>query len=117
MNLDGTRFRVSASAEQGIVSAETCLQLCQRGSRVLGRYAGGSIRRGCLVGAWSGATLRFRYAQYEGTGHVHGGHSVCTLEVLPTGRLRLHEHFTWETRSGSGTNTFDQVDPVLPTAT
>jgi hypothetical protein len=66
MNLDRTQFRVSSTADNGVVSSETCLELMQRGVRIFGRYGGGSIRR-------------------------------------------LHEHFTWTTRDGSGTNTFDQV--------
>ena len=109
MNLDQLTFRVSATAPDGIVSSSTRLRFAQRGSRVFGRYGGGTVRRGVLVGAVAGSTMRFRYAQVELTGHVHGGHSVCDIERLADGRLRLHEHFTWETRSGSGTNAFVQV--------
>ena len=110
MNLDNTLFRVSSAADCGVVSSETRLVLVQRGLKVLGRYHGGTILRGCLVGDLAGAVLRFRYAQRELTGEIHAGRSVCELERLSDGRLRLHEHFTWRTRPGSGTNTFDQVD-------
>ncbi len=109
MNLHGTSFQVSSTAETGVISSHTRLEFEQRGDRVLGRYRGGSIQRGWLVGNLSGRTLRFRYAQKETTGHVHGGRSVCDLEILPSGRLRLHEHFQWETRVGHGTNIFDQA--------
>jgi hypothetical protein len=110
MNLDGTQFRVSATADVGVVGAETQLQFIQRGSRVLGRYAGGSIARGCLVGTVTGSELRFRYVQRERAGGLHAGRSTCRLELLHDGRLRLREHFTWVTRFGSGTNVFEQVD-------
>jgi hypothetical protein len=110
MNLDGTSFSVSATAGEGVVSAETHLQLIQRGSRVLGRYAGGSIVRGCLVGTVDGTELRFRYVQRERAGGIHAGRSICRLERLDDGRLRLREYFKWTTRSGSGTNVFEQVD-------
>lgn len=110
MNLHGTAFQVSATAANGVVSSDTRLEFEQRGDRVLGRYRGGSIQRGCLVGTLDGQTLRFRYAQKETNGHVHGGRSVCHLEVRRGGRLRLHEHFQWETRIGHGTNIFDQAD-------
>ena len=109
MNLDGTVFQVSATATDGVVSRETCLRFVQRGARVLGRYHGGTIRRGYLVGELQGRRLRFRYAQVEGSGHVHGGWSVCHLERTVTGRLRLREHFHWETRVGRGTNVFEQT--------
>jgi hypothetical protein len=108
MQLDGTSFQVTSTAARGVVSHDTRLDFVQRGSRVLGRYAGGSIRRGYLVGSLDGKTLRFRYAQTEASGHVHGGRSVCHLEIRPGGRLRLHEHFVWETRPGRGVNVFDQ---------
>ena len=99
-SLDGTTFQVSATASQGVVSSETTLALTQRGARVLGRYSGGSIKRGCLVGAVDGSTMVFRYAQREAAGGIHGGHSACKVLQLADGRLRLEEHFTWDTRPG-----------------
>lgn len=108
MNLHGLSFRVTSTAAQGVVSSETQLDLTQVGPRIFGRYGGGSIRRGCLVGTLDGTTLRFRYAQTERSGHVHGGRSVCELERLADGRLRLTERFTWETRAGTGVNIFEQ---------
>jgi len=91
------------------VSSETRLAVTQRGARILGRYGGGSILRGYLVGTLSGTVLQFRFTQREITGQIHGRRSVCELERLANGQLRLHEHFTWTTRVGAGTNTFDQV--------
>ena len=108
-NLDHTQFRVSSTADSGVVSSETRLVLAQRGIKILGRYSGGSIVRGYLVGALTGTVLQFRFTQREVAGQIHGGRSVCELERLANGRLRLHEHFTWTTRDGAGTNIFDQV--------
>lgn len=109
MHLNGRILRVAATAPGGVVSSETRLHLQQRGSRVLGRYAGGTIGRGYLVGRVTGSRLSFRYAQREADGHIHGGHSSCDLHLLPDGRLRLTEHFTWETRPGTGMNLFDEI--------
>jgi len=109
MNLGGLTFYVCATASVGVVSAETRLRLFQRGSRIFGRYEGGSILRGCLVGEVSGAMLTFRYAQRERNGGIHGGRSNCVLEVLRDGRIRINEHFTWLSREGTGTNIFEQV--------
>ena len=109
MNLDGMCFRVCATASVSVVSAQTRLHLTQRGSRIFGRYEGGSILRGRLVGQVSGHALTFRYTQRECAGSIHGGRSRCVLEVLSNGRLRIYEHFTWKTRTGAGTNIFEQV--------
>lgn len=109
MNLHGRLMYVSSSAEVGVVNSETRLSFVQKGSRVLGRYRGGSVERGCLVGAVREATLVFRYVQREVSGELHAGRSVCELRELENGRIRLLEHFRWSTREGSGTNIFDEV--------
>ena len=110
MNLNGLSFQVSTTAIAGVVSSDTRLAFLQRGSRILGRYHGGTIRRGYLVGSVEGNTMRFRYSQRETSGGTHGGRSVCVLEFLSDGRLRIREHFTWKTREGAGVNIFDQID-------
>jgi hypothetical protein len=85
MNLDGKTFRVSTGSEHGVVTADTRLELRQKGARVLGRYRGGTIVRGYLIGRIWGAEFRFRYAQREAAGGVHGGSSVCELRSATVG--------------------------------
>ena len=109
MNLDGLRMYVSATAAVGVVSADTRLELLQKGPRVLGRYKGGNVQRGCLAGRLTGTELTFRYAQREASGEIHAGRSTCDVVRLNDRRLRILEHFTWTTRAGSGTNVFDEV--------
>jgi hypothetical protein len=109
MNLDGTSFYVAETAALGVVSCETRLELVQRGSRVFGRYHGGTIRRGRLMGRVTGAALQFRYVQQEASGAIHAGESTCWIERDANERLMLREHFTWRTREGSGTNLFIQI--------
>lgn len=110
MNLNGLSFQASATAAAGVVSSDTRLVLVQRGTRIFGRYQGGAIRRGRLIGSIEGHTMYFRYSQRETAGEIHGGRSICSLEVLSGGRLRIREHFTWKTRGGTGVNIFDQVE-------
>jgi hypothetical protein len=109
VSLDGIRMFVSSAASDGVVDAQTRVEFRQRGARVLGRYRGGRIRRGCLAGAFSGEVLRFRYVQAETSGEIHAGRSECELARTPEGRLRLLERFVWTTRPGRGTNVFDEV--------
>ena len=100
---------VSSTDDRGVVAAETRLVFRQHGPRVLGRYRGGRVRRGVLVGGVDGAVLTFRYLQVEDSGEIHGGRSVCEVTRRPGGRLRVVEHFRWTTRDGNGTNVFDEV--------
>lgn len=109
ISLDGLRMHVSSTAADGVVDSGTRLHFIQRGHRVVARYAGGSVRRGWLIGRLSGSELVFRYAQLEAAGGVHAGHSVCVVERLSTGRVRIVERFTWTSRPGSGTNVFDEL--------
>jgi hypothetical protein len=109
MNLDGLLMYVSSSDDRGVVGADTRLSFVQKGSRVLGRYRGGAVERGYLVGRVTGTTLVFRYAQREAAGELHAGRSVCDVSRRPDGRIRVLEHFRWSTRNGEGTNVFDEV--------
>lgn len=112
-DLDGLTMFVSSTAANGVVSAQTRLHFTQRGDRVCARYAGGSVSRGWLVGRCAGSTLRFRYAQCEDGPAIHGGQSVCDVQQLPDGRVRIIEHFAWSTRLGSGINVFDELPPAI----
>lgn len=112
INLDGLTMFVSSTAANGVVGGETRLNFAQRGERVWARYAGGKVARGWLVGRWIGNSLRFRYAQIEDPRAVHAGHSVCDVQHLADGRLRLIEHFAWSTRAGSGINVFDELPRI-----
>lgn len=108
INLDGFEMHVTSTAANGVVGSETRLHFVQRGNRVIARYSGGAVARGWLVGRVTDSELVFRYAQREGSGAIHGGRSVCQVERLSNGRTRITEHFTWKTRTGSGTNVFDE---------
>jgi|SRR5580704_13746495 hypothetical protein len=112
MNLDRVVMWVSSTAEQGVVGEGTLLRFTQKGARVMGRYSGGAISRGCLVGTLSGSQLVFRYAQLEASGEIHGGRSVCEVERRADHRMRIVEHFAWSTRAGCGTNVFEEIDAV-----
>lgn len=114
MNLDGRVMAVSGTAPNGVVGAGTRLHFSQVGDRVVGRYSGGRIVRGCLAGRIEGGKVGFRYLQREESGELHGGRSHCDVQQLADGRLRLIEHFAWNTRQGSGINIFEEVPPANP---
>lgn len=113
VNLDGVTMFVSSTGKSGVVDVNTRIAFIQSGSRVLGRYQGGRVRRGVLVGAVSGAVLTFRYSQVEVSGEVHGGQSTCDIARTAEGRLRIIERFAWTTREGCGTNVFDEDSPPI----
>jgi hypothetical protein len=111
IDLDGLHMYVSSTAANGVVDSSTRLHFTQRGSKVAARYSGGNVTRGWLIGRLAGAELTFRYAQREASSDLHHGHSVCSIDRLADGHIRITERFTWASRSGSGTNVFDEILP------
>lgn len=109
VNLDGRTMYVSSTDVLGVVGSGTQLRFLQSGSRVLGKYAGGRIRRGYLVGRIAGAKLDWSYLQWEESGQLHGGTSICDLVEQSDGRIRIVEHFQWQSRPGGGVNVFDEL--------
>lgn len=107
--LDGRRFRPVTDVEGGQVGPATVFDYRQEGDLVEATYAGGSVRRGHLVGTADGDRLDFRYAQLHTDGTTATGHCVSTVEHLPDGRLRLHETWRWESRDGHGTSTVEEI--------
>ena len=109
-SLDGVRMRVVSTAEGGEVNSDTVFEFAQDGSVVSARYAGGKVRLGYLVGTISGKVLDFRYAQVDNSGRLDGGHSTCEVGRNASGRIQVVEHFVWDSREGSGTNVFAEID-------
>jgi hypothetical protein len=110
ISLDGIRMRVVSTGEGGEVNTETLFEFTQDGSVVSAHYAGGKVRLGYLVGTISEEGLHFRYAQVDNTGRIDGGYSTCEIERTAEGRLQLAEHFKWDSREGSGTNLYEEID-------
>lgn len=110
ISLDGVRMCVVSMAEGGEVNTETLFEFAQDGSVVSAHYAGGKVRLGYLVGTMSAEGLRFRYAQVDNSGRLDGGYSTCEIEWTAEGRVQLTEHFKWDSREGSGTNIYEEID-------
>jgi hypothetical protein len=108
-SLDGLSMRPTATSAHGEIDPETLFVFSQEGDVVSARYAGGTVRLGFLVGTRSGNGVAWRYAQLDPEGRLHGGHSLCELSALPNGRMKLVEHFNWDSWDGSGSNHLEQV--------
>ncbi len=107
--LDGITMAPVATADVGEISDETLLKLERSGPLVTGRYRGGAIIEGYLIGFITGSDFRFRYIQTDKSGNLDAGMSNAIIEQLDDGRIRMIEHFQWATRPTSGTNIFEQV--------
>ena len=108
-SLDGRRFQAVADVPGGDVGAQTTFEYVEAGGVVHARYAGGAVRLGFLVGTREDDRLRFRYAQVRADGTTASGRCESRIEVLPDGRLRLHEIWAWESQPGAGTSVVEEV--------
>jgi len=108
-SLDGRWFRALAPVEGGEVGPETMFRYAEEEGEVWATYAGGTVRRGYLVGTRDGDRLDVRYVQLAESGQTSAGHCVSTVSTLPDGRLRLDEVWEWESRDGSGTGAVEEI--------
>jgi hypothetical protein len=109
-SLDGRTFRDVTEHHLGEVGADTVFAYHEDDAGVVwARYAGGAIRLGYLVGTRSGDRLEFRYAHVTTRGETATGHCTSSVEVLDDGRVRLHESWEWESRTGGGTSVVEEI--------
>ncbi|MET8283076.1 hypothetical protein [Micromonospora sp. NPDC005174] len=109
ISLDGRRFAAVADVVAGEVGTETVFAYRERAGEIWAEYAGGSIRRGYLVGTRAGDRLDFRYVQLNAEGQTSTGRCATEVRVLTDGRLELHESWVWESRTGNGTSVVREI--------
>jgi hypothetical protein len=88
----------------------------QAGDLLWGEFTGGHARRGALTGtATEDGELEFGYCMVLDSGEVVSGHCRSTPEILPDGRIRLHER--WErfgAQAGTGVSSIEEIPGEQP---
>lgn len=113
ISYDNKIFRSVSNTANGEVGAETTFHYHQDGAVVWAEYSGGSVVRGSIIAyvrREDGDSLDMRYHHINHDGRIMTGRCVTHPEVLPDGRLKLHE--TWQWTSGdcsSGTSVLEEV--------
>ncbi|KAJ6445171.1 antigenic cell wall galactomannoprotein [Purpureocillium lavendulum] len=112
ISFDGKTFRSKSNTANGEVGAETTFHYHQDGNVVWAQYAGGSVVRGSLIAvvAEGSSKLDMRYHHVNRDGKLMTGRCVSRPEVLPDGRLRMHE--TWKWTSGDESSGESIVEEV-----
>lgn len=96
INYRGRTFRSVSNSPNGEVGDETLFSYRQENDVVWATYAGGQIRFGTLVASVdSDGRLDMRYAHVNARGELQTGKCLSTPEILPDGRIRLHEKWEW----------------------
>ncbi len=111
IDYDGRRFHAAENSASGEVSQKTVFDYHQEGHIVWATYRGGSIAFGTLIAtADAEGLLDMRYQHVNTAGALMTGVCETTPEVLPDGRLRLHERWRWTSGDQSeGTSTLEEI--------
>jgi hypothetical protein len=115
INYDGRRFVPVLNSDNGEVSADTVFHYRQRGDVVWATYTGGQTAFGTLVASVDAAgCLDMRYAHVNAEGELMTGECRSTPELLPDGRLRLHEKWRWTSGDRSeGESTLEEIAETI----
>jgi hypothetical protein len=98
INYHNKTFRSASNSENGEVSRETIFQYKQEGTIVTATYSGGAITQGHLIALVNSlGQLDMRYHHVNTKGELMTGICFSTPELLPGGKIRLHEKWQWTT--------------------
>jgi hypothetical protein len=96
INYHDKTFRPVSNSENGETSAETVFHYKQDGNILTSEYSGGKIKKGLLIGLVDAAgQIEIRYSQVNEQDELMTGICVSTPEILPNGKIRLHESWRW----------------------
>ncbi|MEO6131717.1 MAG: n-acetylglutamate synthase, partial [Saprospiraceae bacterium] len=96
INYHGRKFRGFENTANGQVSGATVFTYSQSGSILQATYSGGSILQGQMLGVvHEDNSLSFVYHHIDSDRHLRNGYCKSIPELLPDGRIRLHEKWEW----------------------
>jgi hypothetical protein len=89
-------FRPVSTVGKGDVGANTIFRYEQRDTVLMGTYSGGTIEFGSLIGkVHRDGRLTFLYQHITKSGTLKSGKCESRPEILPSGKIRLHESWEW----------------------
>mgnify|MGYP001063707469 CR=1 FL=1 len=96
MDYNGKQFQVVSNSENGETSNETIFEYKQKGNILTSEYSGGNIKYGHLTGIVSeDGMIDMRYHQVNLKDEIMTGVCNSIPEVLPNGKIKLHEKWQW----------------------
>ena len=105
------RFRPVRNSDNGETSSETIFHYKQEGNVLSSSYSGGRIRSGQLIALVDDeGHIDMRYHQVNDKGELMTGVCRSKPEVMPNGKIRLHETWRWTSGDGSqGSSVLEEI--------
>lgn len=96
IDYNGKIFRPVMNSENGETSEETVFVYRQEGNILTSAYSGGKIIKGHLIGIVDAhGNIDMRYHQVNANGELMTGICRSQPELMPNGKIRLHEKWEW----------------------
>ncbi|MCU7551426.1 hypothetical protein OCK74_20050 [Chitinophagaceae bacterium LB-8] len=96
INYNNKTFRPVSNTENGETSNDTVFYYKQNGNILTSEYSGGRIIKGHLIGlVGDSGNIEMRYHQVNDKGEIMTGICISKPEILPNGKIRLHESWEW----------------------
>ncbi len=96
INYNGRIFKPVSNTENGETSSETVFHYVQTGHILTSVYSGGKIIEGHLIGLVdTEGNINMRYHQVNDKTELMTGICFSKPEILPNGKIRLHESWEW----------------------
>jgi hypothetical protein len=96
INYHNKRFKPVSNTINGDTTSETVFEYYQKGNILTSEYAGGRISSGHLLGNVDElGNIDMRYHHINSEGEIMTGICKSTPEILPNGKIRLHEKWQW----------------------
>lgn len=112
MNYNNKKFRPVQNTENGETSSETIFHYKQEGNILQSTYSGGKIKTGHLIALVDKkGNIDMRYHQINTKGELMTGVCHSTPEILPNGKILLHESWHWTSGDKSkGTSILVEIE-------
>ena len=95
-NYNNKTFTSISNSGSGEVDGETRFSYKQTDNVLWATYSGGAIKFGTLTGlVHEDGSLDFRYSHVNRDDVIMTGCCLSTPEILPDGRIQLHEKWQW----------------------
>ncbi len=111
INYNNKTFHPVSNTQNGETSAATLFHYIQQGAILTASYSGGKIKSGHLIGLVAeNGSIDMRYHQVNDQDELMTGICSSIPEILPDGKIRLHE--TWQWTSGdrsAGTSVLEEI--------
>jgi hypothetical protein len=111
INYNNKKFSPTLTSQNSETSTLTIFHYKQVDNIITSEYTGGKIKQGHLIGLVDeNGRIDMRYHQINMDNELMTGICQSTPEILPNGKIRLHE--VWQWTSGDGSNGESVIEEI-----